>query len=76
LALVAAGSTREAAYRIVQRDARAAWESGRPLRQMLRGDPEVTLTEAQLDAAFDLEQLLRHAGLVVAALDEIDQVTR
>jgi adenylosuccinate lyase len=75
LALVAAGSTRDEAYRIVQRDARAAWESNRPLRQMLADDDEVTLTEAQLDAAFDLEHLLRHAGLVVAALDEIDQAS-
>ncbi|HXR53597.1 MAG TPA: adenylosuccinate lyase [Acidimicrobiales bacterium] len=75
LALVAAGSTRDEAYRIVQRDARAAWESDRPLRAVLEDDDEVTLTGSQLDEAFDLEHLLRHAGRVVAALDEIDPPT-
>jgi adenylosuccinate lyase len=75
LALVAAGSTRDEAYRIVQRDARTAWESDRPLRAVLDDDDEVRLTGPQLDEAFDLEHLLRHAGRVVAALDEIDPPT-
>jgi adenylosuccinate lyase len=72
LALVAAGTPRDDAYRIVQRDARAAWESNRPLRAVLADDAEVTLTESELDGAFDLDHLLRHAGRVIAALDEID----
>ena len=41
LALVSAGLTRDQAYRIVQRDARAAWAERRPLRQVLESDPEV-----------------------------------
>ena len=72
LALVATGTPRDEAYRIVQRDARAAWESNRSLRAVLADDDEVTLTESELDGAFDLDHLLRHAGRVVAALDEID----
>ena len=72
LTMVAAGSTRDEAYRIVQRDARMAWESNLALRAVLAADEEVTLTGAELDAAFDLEHLLRHSGRVVAALDEID----
>jgi adenylosuccinate lyase len=72
LALVAAGTTRDDAYRIVQRDARAAWETDRPFREVLAQDQEVALTPAQLDAAFDLGHLLRHSDRVVAALDEID----
>ena len=60
LALVSAGSTRDAAYRIVQRDARRAWEERRHLRAVLSEDPEVTLDEAELDAAFDLSRTLRH----------------
>ncbi|MGO9854588.1 MAG: adenylosuccinate lyase [Acidimicrobiales bacterium] len=60
LALVDAGLTRDQAYRIVQRDARTAWEERRPLRAVLEDDPEVTLTAAQLDAAFDLSRTLRH----------------
>jgi adenylosuccinate lyase len=72
LALVAAGSSRDDAYRIVQRDARAAWESNRQFREVLTEDEEVTLTRAQLDDAFNLDHLLRHAGRAVEALDEIE----
>ncbi len=72
LALVAAGSTRDDAYRIVQRDARLAWESRRSFRSVLEEDPEVTLGPDQLDAAFDLRRALRHSGRAVAALEEIE----
>jgi adenylosuccinate lyase len=60
LELVSAGLTRDEAYRIVQRDARAAWSERRPFRAVLQSDAEVTLTPAQLDEAFDLERTLRH----------------
>ncbi len=46
LALVRGGIDRDAAYRIVQRDARAAWEEGRSFREVLDSDPEVTLPPA------------------------------
>ena len=72
LALVAAGSSRDDAYRIVQRDAREAWESNRHFGDVLNDDEEVTLTRAQLDDAFNLDHLLRHAGRAVEALDEIE----
>ena len=68
LALVSAGLTRDRAYRIVQRDARAAWAEQRPFRAVLEADPEVTLSEAQLDAAFDLTRTLRHADRFAEAL--------
>jgi adenylosuccinate lyase len=60
LALVSAGLTRDEAYRIVQRDARTAWSERRHFRQILKADPDVTLTDAQLDEAFDLTRTLRH----------------
>src|SRR5580693_5681315 len=41
LALVESGMTRDAAYRVVQRDARLAWEDRRPFRDVLESDPEV-----------------------------------
>jgi adenylosuccinate lyase len=72
LALVGGGLARDEAYRIVQRDARVAWETQRPLRSVLAEDEEVTLSDAAFDAAFDLSHLLRHAGRVVDALDDID----
>jgi adenylosuccinate lyase len=70
LALVSAGLSRDAAYRIVQRDARAAWDEGRPFRRVLDEDPEVTLTTDQLDQAFDLTRTLRHVRRFTDALEE------
>src|SRR5438105_5333012 len=60
LALIASGLTRDAAYRIVQRDAMTAWNEGRPFRSVLEADPEVTVGAARLDEAFDLDRSLRH----------------
>ena len=72
LALVSGGLSRDAAYRIVQRDARAAWAQGRPFRQVLDEDPEVTLTSEALDEAFDLTRTLRHVHRFTDALDGIN----
>ncbi|HEY5650853.1 MAG TPA: adenylosuccinate lyase, partial [Acidimicrobiia bacterium] len=41
LALIEHGLTRDAAYRIVQRNAMSAWDEGGHLRDLLRSDPEV-----------------------------------
>jgi adenylosuccinate lyase len=68
LALVAGGLSRDAAYRIVQRDARQAWEERRAFREILDADPEVTLSAAQLDEAFDLSRALRHIHRFTDAL--------
>jgi adenylosuccinate lyase len=74
LALVAAGSTRDDAYRVVQRAAMIAWETAKPFRSVLETDPEVTaiLTPAQLDDAFDLDRALRHIGRVFEALEAVE----
>jgi adenylosuccinate lyase len=71
LALVASGLTRDQAYRIVQRDARAAWEQRRPLRQVLEDDDDVTMTPSQLDDAFDLSRMLRHTDRFATALETL-----
>jgi len=68
LALVSAGLTRDEAYRIVQRDARAAWSERRSFRAVLESDAEVTLTPAQLDEAFDLQRALRNVDRFADAL--------
>jgi adenylosuccinate lyase len=68
LALVSAGLTRDEAYRIVQRDARAAWAERRAFRVVLEDDAEVTLSAAQLDDAFDLGRTLRHVDRFADAL--------
>ncbi len=71
LALVSSGLSRDEAYRIVQRDARAAWQDRRPFRQVLAEDPAVTLSEAQLDEAFDLTRMLRHTDRFADALSAL-----
>jgi adenylosuccinate lyase len=70
LALVSGGLSRDAAYRIVQRDARAAWDQSRPFRQVLEEDPEVTLAPEALDRAFDLTRTLHHVHRFTDALEE------
>ena len=72
LALVGSGLSRDDAYRIVQRDARAAVEGDRHLRQVLAEDPDVTLSAADLDAAFDLEHYLRHRRRFLEALEPLE----
>jgi adenylosuccinate lyase len=71
LALVAGGLSRDAAYRIVQRDARRAWDERRPFRSVLEEDAEVTLSASQLDDAFDLSRTLRHVHRFTDALEEL-----
>ena len=67
LAIIASGMTRDDAYRIVQEDAQRAWDTGTPLRELLA---ERDL-EIDLDAIFDLEDVTRHSGEIVARLDSI-----
>jgi len=71
LALVAAGSSRDDAYRIVQRNAMRAWEERTDFRALLEDDADVTLSKVAMDDAFDLERSLRHLDRVAAALDEL-----
>ncbi|HEV2360234.1 MAG TPA: adenylosuccinate lyase [Acidimicrobiales bacterium] len=78
LALVEAGLTRDVAYRIVQRDARQAYEARIPFRGVLEEDAEVAEALGQarlsavLDEAFDLHRALRHAGMTISALDAVE----
>jgi adenylosuccinate lyase len=72
LALVASGLERDAAYRIVQRDARLAWEQRRSLRAVLEDDPEVELDADELDGAFSLERSLQHVSSFARAIREVE----
>ncbi|HLK45801.1 MAG TPA: adenylosuccinate lyase, partial [Acidimicrobiales bacterium] len=60
LALVDHGLGRDEAYRLVQRDAAAVVAEGRGFRAVLEADADVPLDAAALDAAFDLDRVLRH----------------
>jgi adenylosuccinate lyase len=72
LALVESGLERDAAYRIVQRDARLAWEEKRSFRGVLEADAEVTLDGPALDQAFSLERALQHVARFTQALQEVE----
>jgi len=69
LALVAAGSSRQDAYRIVQELAQKAWDEGIPLRELLARDERAAGLD--LDEIFDYSHYVRHAGEILARLDEI-----
>jgi adenylosuccinate lyase len=70
LALVTAGSSRDDAYRIVQRLAQRALDERTPLRELLADDP-TDAAELDLDAIFDYVPFVRYAPEIVARLDEI-----
>ncbi len=72
LALVQKGIVRQRAYEMVQRCALAAHAGEGSFRELLGGDSGVReyLSEADLDAAFDLDHHLRHVDLILRrALD-------
>jgi adenylosuccinate lyase len=69
LALVEAGSSREAAYRVVQELAQRAWDEGIPLRDLLAADERAAGLD--LEEIFDYAHYLRHADAILARLDGI-----
>jgi adenylosuccinate lyase len=69
LALVAAGSTRDDAYRVVQRLAQTAISQRTPLRELLADDPAGDGLD--LDAIFGYAPFVQHAAEIVGRLDAI-----
>jgi len=74
LALVQAGTLRDDAYQIVQRNAMKAWEKKTSFREVLAADSEVTerLSPAELETLFDPGHHLRNVGVIferVASLE-------
>ncbi len=68
LALTQAGVSREDAYRLVQRNAMKVWDSDGALSllELLKADPEVTLSDAELEDKFDLGYHLKHVDTIFA----------
>ncbi len=69
LALVAAGSSRDEAYRIVQELAQKAWDEGIPLRELLAGDERARGLD--LEAIFDYSHYIVNAGEILGRLEAI-----
>jgi adenylosuccinate lyase len=66
------GLGRDEAYRIVQRNALAAWEGEQDLHGLLAADPEVELDATLLADCFRPERFLRHTVVVRERLASID----
>lgn len=70
LGLVDAGMDRQCAYKLVQQHARAAWDGGRPFREALQADNEVSsrLSTEALDEIFDPYKQLEEVDAIFARL--------
>ncbi|KQI69824.1 adenylosuccinate lyase [Loktanella sp. 3ANDIMAR09] len=68
LALTQAGTSREDAYRLVQRNAMKVWEEGKDFQTELLADPEVTavLSEDEIREKFDLGYHTKHVDTIFA----------
>ena len=68
LALTQKGVSREDSYRLVQRNAMPVWRGEGEFLTLLKADPEVTaaLSDAELEALFDLGYHLKHVDTVFA----------
>jgi adenylosuccinate lyase len=66
LALTERGSSREEAYRLVQRHAMETWDRGGSLRERVLADPEIAerLSKDEVDEAMSLERALRHVDAI------------
>jgi adenylosuccinate lyase len=73
LALVAAGLSRDEAYRLVQRNALRAWDEALDFRGLLEADPDVAarLDRDALAEAFDLRDSLRHVDVLFDRLTSL-----
>ncbi len=68
IALIHAGMTREAAYKVAQRNAAKAWD-GSDFKSIVAQDPDVLerLSQEKLDEIFSLEHHLRNVGHTLKA---------
>jgi adenylosuccinate lyase len=68
LDLAAAGMLREAAYKVVQGHAMAAWENESDFRAAVEADPEIkrVLSRDQIAESFSLERQLRNVDKIFA----------
>ncbi|MBT5157624.1 MAG: adenylosuccinate lyase [Rhodobiaceae bacterium] len=64
LALTQAGVSREDAYRLVQRNAMPVWRGEGTFLDLLKADTDVVLSDAELDALFDLGYHFKHVDTI------------
>ncbi len=66
LTLTQHGVSREDAYGIVQRNAMKVWLEGADFLELLKADPDVSMTQAELAACFDLAYHGKHVDAIFA----------
>ncbi len=66
LALTQAGTSREDAYRIVQQNAMPVWRGEGQFLELLKADKEVTLSDEELEALFNLNYHFKHVDDIFA----------
>ena len=66
LALTHAGISREDAYRIVQQNAMPVWRGEGQFLDLLKADEEVTLSDEELEALFNLDYHFKHVEDIFA----------
>ncbi|MAA76527.1 MAG: adenylosuccinate lyase [Rhodobiaceae bacterium] len=66
LALTQAGTSREDAYRIVQQNAMPVWRGEGQFLDLLKADKEVTLSDDELEALFNLDYHFKHVDDIFA----------
>jgi adenylosuccinate lyase len=68
LALTQKGLSREDAYRVVQSQAMAAWESGKDFQELIKKDGQISeiMTESEIDGLFGLEYHLKEVDTIFA----------
>ena len=78
LALVEAGLSRDEAYRLVQRNALAAWDEERDFGELVAADSEITahLDPEALARAFDLGDALQHVDVIFDRLGSLAEKAR
>ena len=64
LALTQKGSSREGGYAAVQRNAMRVWRGEGNFLDFLKADPDITLSDAELEDLFDLGYHLKHVDTV------------
>jgi adenylosuccinate lyase len=64
LALTQAGVSREDAYRLVQRNAMPVWRGEGQFLELLKADKDVVLSDADLEALFDLGYHFKHVETI------------
>ncbi len=66
LLLAEKGLTREEAYRLVQKRAHTAWQSGQDFKEAVKNDPEFRrhLSDKEIDRAFDLKYNMRNVDAI------------